>query len=127
MKRRFTCILAVLTLLSALATPAFAAGNGYTDADGDGICDNRTRHECFIDEDRDGICDNRDSGRGFGLCRRSDNGTLFPCRRDDDRPRVSHDGSGRREHFVDENEDGICDNRCRGNGNGRGRQQGKNK
>ena len=128
MKRWITGILAAALLLF-LAVPAFAVGNGYTDADGDGICDNRNQQECFVDKDGDGICDNR--GSGFGLCRRNDNGTIFPCRNEDRRPRGQ--GNGCRENFVDENEDGICDNRSQGNGhhngngNGQGRQRGKNR
>jgi hypothetical protein len=148
MKRWTTIILTAILLLSSLTIPVFAAGNGYTDADEDGICDHRSSNLSFVDADGDGICDNRKDthGQGYGLCRRSDNGTIFPCGRKEHRPRGQRNGICSEEHFIDENHDGICDhrtqaqknftdedgdgicgNRGQGKGNGQGRQRGKNK
>lgn len=148
MKHWTTIILTAILLLSSLTIPVFAAGNGYTDADEDGICDHRSSNLSFVDADGDGICDNRKDthGQGYGLCRRSDNGTIFPCGRKEHRPRGQRNGICSEEHFIDENHDGICDhrtqvpknftdedgdgicdNRGQGKGNGQGRQRGKNK
>ena len=109
MKKTLGIVLSAVTVLSIGATSVFAAGsrNGrnYTDADGDGACDNRVAASCvnsencptanFVDENNDGICDNRGTGKGqnAGQC----NG-----------------------NFVDEDNDGICDNRGSGRGYGKG-------
>lgn len=148
MKRLTTIILTVILLLSSLTIPVFAAGNGYTDADEDGICDHRSSNLSFVDADGDGICDNRkhDQDRGYGLCRRSDNGTLFPCGNKEHRPHgqrsnicpgghfTDEDNDGICDHraqaqnnFTDEDGDGICDNQGQGKGNGQGRRRGKTK
>ena len=148
MKRWTTMILVTSLLLSSLAIPAFAAETGYADANGDGICGHRDNRPCFEDVDGDGICDNRKDthGQGYGLCRRSDNGTIFPCGRKEHRPRGQRNGICTEEHFIDEDHDGICDhrtqaqknftdedgdgicdNRGQGKGNGQGRPRGKNK
>lgn len=47
------------------------AGTAYTDADQDGICDNRTVTEsrsavCLGDTDNDGVCDRPACGNGMG-------------------------------------------------------------
>lgn len=68
----------------------FAAGAGFVDADGDGVCDNRADGSLgrggygFVDADGNGICDNRENG--------------------------SYAGAG----FVDADGDGVCDNRGEG-------------
>lgn len=96
MKRAFLIIVGIV-LAGALGTAvAFAleapargaacpnAGQcaGFTDADGDGVCDNLAAGLCtgrgahFIDENGDGVCDNRDAdtagqgcgGNGNGVC-----------------------------------------------------------
>lgn len=109
MKKTLGIVLSAVTVLSIGATSVFAAGsrNGrnYTDADGDGVCDNRASASCvnsencptanFVDEDNDGICDNRGTGRGQN----------------------AGQGNG---NFVDEDNDGICDNRGTGRGCGKG-------
>ena len=78
MKRTLGIVLSAVTVLSIGATSVFAAGsrNGrsYTDADGDGVCDNRVTATCvsnekcptanFVDENNDGVCDNRGMGKG---------------------------------------------------------------
>lgn len=79
MKKVFLGILAAAVILSMCATAAFAAGPGsgryFTDADGDGVCDNcgicrRSSMDgtvCgrnFTDEDGDGVCDNYVPGQG---------------------------------------------------------------
>ncbi len=44
-------------------------GANFTDADGDGICDNRAGYGVnFTDADGDGICDNWATGRAGGCC-----------------------------------------------------------
>lgn len=62
------------------ASPDSAAGSGYVDSNGDGVCDNRLFGSCgnYIDADGNGICDNRLSGScgnyvdadGDGVCDR---------------------------------------------------------
>ena len=109
MKKTLGIVLSAVTVLSIGATSVFAAGsrNGrnYTDADGDGVCDNRASASCvnsescptanFVDEDNDGICDTRGTGRGQNAGLSNGN-------------------------FVDEDNDGICDNRGTGRGCGKG-------
>ena len=62
MKKTFLGVLGTAVLLSMCVTTAFAAGPGsgrwFTDADGDGICDNAGAMCAFVDADGDGICDN---------------------------------------------------------------------
>ena len=42
-------------------------GCAYVDADGDGICDNRTGGaRAYVDADGDGVCDNRTDGGRHG-------------------------------------------------------------
>ena len=82
MKKSLMVALAVILALIVGATGVFAAGDGcFTDADGDGICDNRGTNEgagkgdrngngcgggSYIDVDGDGVCDNRGTGTGGG-------------------------------------------------------------
>ena len=45
-------------------------GAGFADTDGDGVCDNCGAEQCgagFTDADGDGICDNRENGCGAHL------------------------------------------------------------
>ena len=149
MKRWITCVLAVMLMLSIMATPALATGIGYTDNNGDGICDNREQNcgrKDFIDNDGDGICDHRGQNKGFGLCHREDDGTIFPCKRQEHRPSRQRKDACPRANYKDENNDGICDNldqeqgnfidkdgdgicdnrgQSNCNGNGQGRQRGR--
>lgn len=90
-------LMVATTIVTSVPVSAAAAGRGmngirnYVDADGNGICDNRTGLGCqgrgrgnglrFVDENNDGICDN----------------------------------------FVDENNNGVCDNFSSGGRRGRGR------
>ena len=56
--------------------PWCGAGCAYVDADGDGVCYNRTGGGyCYVDADGDGVCDNRTGGGyhyvdtdGDGIC-----------------------------------------------------------
>ena len=91
MKRIITGIAASALVLSLCVTGALAAGRGcggghhgaawsqagawtrhsaacggYTDADGDGICDNcgAARGWRYVDADGDGVCDNCGTGAG---------------------------------------------------------------
>ena len=70
MKKTFLGVLGTAVLLSMCVTTAFAAGPGcgrwFTDADGDGICDNAGAMCAFVDADGDGVCDNLGSGQGRG-------------------------------------------------------------
>jgi len=77
-------LMVAMVIVTSFPLSAAAAGIGmngtrnYVDADGDGICDNRTRLGGqgrgnglnFVDENNDGICDNFASGgrrcRGCG-------------------------------------------------------------
>ena len=89
MKRFWTALAAAALAVSLCLTAALAAGRrapgprysdgsciGFTDADGDGFCDNRiSRCGGFTDADGDGLCDNRISrcggftdADGDGLC-----------------------------------------------------------
>ena len=62
MKKLFSGVLAAAVVLSLGAAAASAAGLGrgpyFTDADGDGICDNAGSMCAYVDEDGDGVCDN---------------------------------------------------------------------
>ena len=70
MKRWICGVCALVLVLTMSVTPAMAARvqrrnpvcvSRFVDADGDGICDNRTQREtAFADADGDGICDNRE-------------------------------------------------------------------
>lgn len=68
MMKRWIAGAAVLCLLTA-GGAAMAAGHGrglnYVDANGDGVCDNRTTGVCRYDADGDGICDHC-AGTGLG-------------------------------------------------------------
>ncbi|MDO5416252.1 MAG: hypothetical protein Q4F29_03540 [Lachnospiraceae bacterium] len=86
-KRLLTGIISLAVLCAAGSFSAFAtqrqqpkhsqaACECFTDADGDGICDNQheksehcTGRQNFTDSDQDGVCDNRkDAGRRGGHC-----------------------------------------------------------
>ena len=57
----------VLAAGPARTAPGRSTGfSGFADADGNGICDNRTdgQGDRFIDADGDGVCDNARSGQG---------------------------------------------------------------
>lgn len=97
----------ILTSIAAvcigMATiPAVAQDAGFTDNDGDGVCDNRAtriagqaaagRGAGFIDNDGDGVCDNR-------ATRTTEQVT-------------AGQGAG----FTDSDGDGVCDNRTTGRG-----------
>lgn len=93
--KRFAVGLLALTLALTLGGTALAAGHGsgwrqadredcpwrgagcaYVDANGDGVCDNRTDGgRCYVDADGDGVCDDRTGGgrcyvdaNGDGIC-----------------------------------------------------------
>ena len=109
MRQWMVQILAMALALSTLAMPVFAAG--FTDADGDGLCDNRGQSCGYVDADLDGICDNRSDNRG--LCRLWIDEEGRPCQ----------GLQVRGGNFVDADEDGVCDNfgtGCQGKGQGRG-------
>ncbi len=74
------------------AKAAPRGGRGYTDADGDGVCDNYQDGACsgYVDADGDGICDNC-AGAGANC-----------------------------PGYVDADGDGVCDNYGSGNGQGHG-------
>lgn len=98
MRKVYLGLLAALITLSVGANTAFAAGcrSGchFTDADGDGICDNAA--VCvYSDADGDGICDI--CGINHGNC-----------------------PEGRGTAFVDADGDGVCDNYVSGQGQGAG-------
>ena len=84
----------ILTSIAAvcigMATiPAVAQDAGFTDSDGDGVCDNRAtriagqaaagRGAGFTDSDGDGVCDNRATGRGERNARRCMRGGKELC------------------------------------------------
>lgn len=89
-------------------------GHGFTDGDGDGICDyaqngSTTWHgPGFVDEDGNGVCDYWDEGnprhnRHDGMRFRDQNQNRI----NDYMEESFHMGGGH--GFVDENGDGICD------------------
>lgn len=98
MKKVLLIIMAAVLLLSLTTVGVFAAKgefSSFTDADNDGICDNRETRpvqstictgEGFVDADDNGICDNRET---------------MP------ETNVNCKGDG----FADADDDGICDNR----------------
>ena len=100
MKKALAVILTVILVLS-VATISFASHSAnracrrFTDADNNGICDNRGiqkgNRANFVDENNDGVCDNK--GENFV---------------DEDNDGVC-DNKG--ENFVDEDTDGVCDNK----------------
>lgn len=98
MRKVYLGLLAALITLSAGANTAFAAGcRGecyFTDANGDGICDNAVG--CvYSDADGDDICDI--CGINHGSC-----------------------PGGRGAAFADADGDGVCDNYVSGQGTGCG-------
>lgn len=126
-------------------------GQGYIDADGNGVCDNATGTYCaqgYVDADADGVCDNcgaatyggQGQGQGYidadndGIC---DNATGTYCGRGyvdadgdgicDNCGSASYGGGGR--GYVDTDGNGICDNygsgAHHGNGNGGGNGSGQ--
>ena len=101
MKRFWTALAAAALAVSLCLTAALAAGRrapgprysdgsciGFTDADGDGFCDNRiSRCGGFTDADGDGLCDNCNSrcggvwsGCGTGLGSRCGRQSRGGCR-----------------------------------------------
>lgn len=68
MKKLLSIVLMIAIVLSVCAVTAFAAGSGgrrFTDADGDGVCDNAG--DCaYLDANGDGVCDNYASGQARG-------------------------------------------------------------
>ena len=95
----------ILTSIAAVcigmaSIPAVAQGVGFTDNDGDGVCDNRATRVTgqatagqgagFTDNDGDGVCDNR-ATRVAGQA-------------------TAGQGAG----FTDNDGDGVCDNRTTG-------------
>lgn len=85
MKKLLSIVLMIAIVLSVCAVTAFAAGSGgrrFTDADGDGVCDNAS--DCayldangdricgnagscaYVDADGDGVCGNYASGQACG-------------------------------------------------------------
>ena len=84
MKKIFAITLAVALILALAAVSVYAAGGkngpensgyaaacyGYTDADGDGVCDNYGTgcgKACgYTDADSDGVCDNYGTGCAGG-------------------------------------------------------------
>ncbi|MCI8622428.1 MAG: hypothetical protein HFG26_02045 [Provencibacterium sp.] len=103
MKRTLIGILAAATVLAIGVTSAFAAapvaGQNFTDADGDGICDYFGSACDYADTDNDGVCDN---------CGRYHKGCMA--------------ANGYGGNFVDADGDGVCDNyafrQAQGRGNG---------
>ena len=111
MKRVLVGIAAAALVLSVSVTGAFAAGWGhgrnYTDANGDGVCDNYTGGgRYFVDANGDGVCDNC-TGCGRYFVDADGDGVCDNCA-----------GGGR--YFVDANGDGVCDNHTVGLGCGTG-------
>lgn len=100
MKKVLAIVLTVIMLISAGVIGVFAARGSFTDADGDGVCDNALTARKYVDENNDGICDNlknENKSQGTGIKKGTD--------------------------FIDADEDGVCDNRgtdeCKGKGYGR--------
>lgn len=112
MKKGLIILLAALLVLSIGITSAFAVAGtrraGYTDANGDGICDAR------IDSDGDGVCD---SCPNSGVCPQDGTGAGY-----------ARQNGGTGANFSDADGDGVCDNRPQdGAGAGYARQHGRNK
>ena len=92
MKKLIPTLLCGVMALSVCTAGMFAIGAGrganFTDADGDGICDNIGANCRFTDADGDGVCDvcgqNTAAGSWCG---------------------------GRGQNFVDADQDGVCDHR----------------
>lgn len=106
MRKALLSLVATAITLSLTATSVFAAGpcgHCFTDADGDGVCDNAVSHCAYVDADGDGVCDTCGS---------------------------AHESCGS-PAFLDEDGDGVCDNyasgRGRGCGYGRGARSGHGK
>ena len=82
MMKRWIAGAAVLCLLTA-GGAAMAAGHGrglnYVDANGDGVCDNRTTSVCRYDAAGDGICDHC-TGTGLGSYARHGYGHGHGCK-----------------------------------------------
>lgn len=137
MKRWITSLLAVTLVLAIMATPVFAAGprqgQHFTDADGDGVCDNSKSCQ-YVDENQDGICDHRTT-RCFVRCLMDREGRAYCCGTAETCPRSGLYQPGNGNQFIDEDGNGVCDNRienssdagaCRSRGDGRGRCRGRN-
>ena len=87
MKKLLTGVLAAALVLAAGTSTVFAVGHhgghhhglgagtaaacaGWSDADGDGICDGCGCGRHYVDADGDGVCDNwSEGGRGTGCGR----------------------------------------------------------
>lgn len=104
MKKMMTGILTSIAAMciGMASIPAVAQGIGFTDSDGNGVCDNRATRVSgqaavaqgtgFTDSDSDGVCDNR-AARIAGQA-------------------TAGQGAG----FTDNDGDGVCDNRTTGRG-----------
>ena len=107
--KKIIIFVSLIVVVLVIGTAAAFAGDGFhgrnfTDANGDGVCDNYVTGQCgagFADTDGDGVCDNcgaEQCGAGFtdadgdGVCDKC--GTV-QCQ------------TG----YVDQNGDGLCDNR----------------
>lgn len=90
---------AMVLMIGVTGATAFYGqqGSRYVDANGDGVCDNRTAN--WTDANGDGICDTCGwiDANGDGIC---------------DNRGANGQGAG----YVDADGDGVCDNRAAGGG-----------
>lgn len=110
MKKRWMSAAAAAMVLMIGATSAVAWGgqSRYVDANGDGVCDNRTVN--WGDANGDGVCDNcAGNGQCVGFVDANGDGIC-------DNRGTNGQGAG----YVDADGDGVCDNRAAGGGMMRG-------
>ena len=73
--KKIIIFVSLIVVVLVIGTAAAFAGDGFhgrnfTDANGDGVCDNYVTGQCgagFTDADGDGICDNRENDCGAHL------------------------------------------------------------
>ena len=100
--------------VAAAAQTSAAACAGYLDADGDGVCDNRTNGgrgagAGYVDADGDGVCDNWGTGACAGYVDANGDGVCDTCGAANGG--WGHHGCGAGcGGYVDADGDGICDN-----------------
>ncbi len=130
MKKIITILLAVLLVAGICITAAAAGRHNFTDADNNGICDNkatsavtcpknsavgveRKNGHCtniYMDANNDGICDNKGNNNGNSV----DANTDGIC---------DNKNENCNNNFTDTDKDGVCDNRNENtvhHGNGKG-------
>lgn len=126
MKKIITILLAVLLVTGICITAAAVGRRNFTDADNNGICDNKTtttvtcpqndkNGHCtniYMDADNDGICDNKKNNNGSFVD--TDNDGI-----------CDNKNENCNNNFTDTDKDGVCDNRSkntvrRSNGKGAG-------